>query len=133
MLYNISKIVYNYFLYHTFASKDSSMLKSYKYRLNPTSEQISLIERTFGSTRFIYNWALQTKIEAYQDDKKSLTYHDLCKKLTDLKKQEEYSWLNEVSNECLQQSIRNLDQAFTRFFREKKGFPKFKEIVQEYP
>lgn len=70
MLYNISKIVYNYFLYHTFASKDSSMLKAYKYRLNPTSEQISLMERTFGSTRFIYNWALQTKIEAYQDDKK---------------------------------------------------------------
>lgn len=102
------------------------MLKAYKYRLNPTSEQISLIEKTFGSTRFIYNWALQTKIEAYQDDKKSLTYHDLCKKLTDLKKQEEYTWLNEVSNECLQQSIRNLDQAFTRFFREKKGFPKFK-------
>ena len=62
------------------------MLKAYKYRLNPTSEQISLIEKTFGSTRFIYNWALQTKIEAYQDDKKSLTYHDLCKKLTDLKK-----------------------------------------------
>lgn len=102
MLYNISKIVYNYFLYHIFVSKDSSMLKAYKYRLNPTSEQISLIERTFGSTRFIYNWALQTKIEAYQDDKKSLTAVDLCKKLTDLKKQEEYTWLNEVSNECLQ-------------------------------
>ena len=126
MLYNISKMVYNYFSYHIFASKDNSMLKAYKYRLNPTSEQISLMERTFGSTRFIYNWALRTKIEAYQDNKKSLTAVDLCKKLTDLKKQEEYSWLNEVSSECLQQSIRNLDQAFTRFFREKKGFPKFK-------
>lgn len=102
------------------------MLKSYKYRLNPTSEQIFLMEKTFGSTRFIYNWALQTKIEAYQKDKTSLTAIDLCKKLTELKKQEEYSWLSEVSNECLQQSIRNMDQAFVRFFREKKGFPKFK-------
>lgn len=55
MLYNISKIVYNYFLYHIFVSKDNDMLKAYKYRLNPTSEQISLMERTFGSTRFIYN------------------------------------------------------------------------------
>lgn len=91
MLYNISKMVYNYFSYHIFASKDNSMLKAYKYRLNPTSEQISLMERTFGSTRFIYNWALRTKIEAYQDNKKSLTAVDLCKKLTDLKKQEEYS------------------------------------------
>jgi hypothetical protein len=58
MLYNISKIICNYFLHHTLASKDSSMLKAYKYRLNPTSEQISLMEKTFGSTRFIYNWAL---------------------------------------------------------------------------
>lgn len=105
---------------------NSIMLKSYKYRLNPTSEQVSLMEKTFGSTRFIYNWALQTKIEAYQRDKISLTAIDLCKKLTELKKQEEYAWLNEVSNECLQQSIRNMDQAFVRFFREKKGFPKFK-------
>jgi transposase len=79
------------------------------------------MEKTFGSTRFIYNWALRMKIEAYQDDKKSLTAVDLCKKLTDLKKQEEYAWLNEVSSECLQQSIRNLDQAFTRFFRENIG------------
>lgn len=93
------------------------MLKAYKYRLNPTSEQISLMEKTFGSTRFIYNWALRMKIEACQDDKKSLTAIDLCKKLTDLKKQEEYTWLNEVSSECLQQSIRNLDQAFTKFFK----------------
>lgn len=114
------------------------MLKAYKYRLNPTPEQISLMEKTFGSTRFIYNWALQTKIEAYQDDKKSLTAVDLCKKLTDLKKQEEYTWLNEVSSECLQQSIRNLDQAFTRFFRGKERLPeiqvkaRIKEIVQEY-
>ena len=46
--------------------------------------------------------------------------------LTDLKKEEQYSWLREVSNECLQQSLRNLDAAFTRFFREKKGFPRFK-------
>lgn len=102
------------------------MLKSYKYRLNPTSEQISLMEKTFGSVRFIYNWALQTKIEAYQNNKTSLTAIDLCKKLTKLKRQEEYAWLNEVSNECLQQSIRNMDQAFVKFFREKKGFPKFK-------
>lgn len=51
---------------------------------------------------------------------------DLCKMLTSLKKEENKLWLSEVSNECLQQSIRNMDSAFTRFFREKKGFPKFK-------
>lgn len=105
------------------------MLKAYKYRLNPTSEQIYLIERTFGSTRFIYNWALQTKIEAYQDDKKSLTAVDLCKKLTDLKKQEEYSWLNEVSSECLQQSIFQGEERLPEI----QVKARIKEIVQEYP
>ena len=59
-------------------------------------------------------------------DKGRISFVQLCAMLTDLKKEEQYSWLREVSNECLQQALRNLDAAFTRFFREKKGFPKFK-------
>ena len=59
-------------------------------------------------------------------DKGRISYVQLCALLTDLKKEEQYSWLREVSTECLQQSLRNLDAAFTRFFREKKGFPRFK-------
>lgn len=83
-------------------------------------------EKSFGCTRFVYNWALSKRIEAYQAKKEGLSCVDLCKMLTSLKKEEDKIWLNEVSNECLQQSIRNMDSAFTRFFREKKGFPKFK-------
>lgn len=100
------------------------MLRSYKYRLNPTKSQIRLMEMTFGCCRYVYNWALQTRIEAYQRDKKSISAVDLCKMLTELKKDK--AFLYDVSNECLQQSIRNMDQAFVRFFREKNGFPKFK-------
>ena len=102
------------------------MLKAYKYRLKPTKEQRIFFEKSFGSVRFIYNWALAKRIEAYQSEGKRINAVDLCKMLTDLKKEEGMEWLKEVSNECLQQSIRNLDSAFTRFFREKKGFPKFK-------
>lgn len=51
---------------------------------------------------------------------------DLCKQLTLLKKDDDRLWLNEVSNECLQQSIRCMDSAFTKFFRDHTGFPKFK-------
>lgn len=102
------------------------MLKAYKYRLKPTKEQRIFFEKSFGCVRFIYNWALAKRIEAYQNEGKRINAVDLCKMLTDLKKEEGMEWLKEVSNECLQQSIRNLDSAFTRFFREKKRFPKFK-------
>lgn len=102
------------------------MIKSYKYRLNPTSGQIIQMEKTFGCCRYVYNWALDLKIKTYQSEKKSLIYIDLCKQLTLLKKDENHIWLNDVSNECLQQSIRCMDMAFTKFFREHTGFPKFK-------
>lgn len=102
------------------------MIKSFKYRLNPTKSQIIQMEKTFGCCRYIYNWALDLKIKAYQESKKSLSAVDLCKELTLLKQKEDYFWLKEVSNESLQQSIRCLDSAFTKFFREHTGFPKFK-------
>lgn len=102
------------------------MIKSYKYTLKPNENQKIFFEKSFGCTRFVYNWALSKRIEAYQTKKERLSCVDLCKNLTSLKKEEDKLWLSEVSNECLQQSIRNMDSAFTRFFREKKGFPKFK-------
>lgn len=102
------------------------MIKSYKYKLNPNDTQRIFFEKSFGCTRFVYNWALNMRIEAYQKDKTRLGWVDICKMLTKLKKQEETIWLNDVSTMSLQSSIRNMDAAFTRFFREKKGFPKFK-------
>lgn len=102
------------------------MIKAYKYRLYPNGEQRTFFEKSFGCARYVYNWALSKRIEAYQQRKERLSYQDLCKMLTILKKEEDKLWLSEVSNECLQQSIRNMDSAFTRFFREKKGFPKYK-------
>lgn len=102
------------------------MIKSFKYRLNPTKSQTVQMEKTFGCCRYIYNWAFDLKIKAYQESKKSLSAVDLCKELTFLKQKEDHLWLKEVSNESLQQSIRCLDSAFTKFFREHTGFPKFK-------
>lgn len=61
------------------------MIKSFKYRLNPTKSQIVQMEKTFGCCRYIYNWALDRKIKAYQESKKSLSAIDLCKELTLLK------------------------------------------------
>jgi putative transposase len=102
------------------------MLKCYKYKLKPNKNQKQYFENCFGSCRFIYNWGLDLKIKTYQQTNKSLSFVDLAKELTNLKQQDDKKWLYNVSNESLQQSLRNLDGAFTKFFREKKGFPKFK-------
>ena len=102
------------------------MLKSIKYELNPTNSQKQKLNQTFGNCRFVYNWALDKKIKAYQEDKKTLSCFDLMKELTSFKKKEGFEWLNLSGSQQLQQSVSNLDKAFSNFFRAKKGFPKFK-------
>lgn len=102
------------------------MKRVYKYKLKPMLKQQEMLLQHFGCARFIYNWGLDLKIKTYQKDKSSLSYVDLAKQLTSLKKQNEYKWLNDVTNESLQQSLRCLDVAYKNFFRTKKGFPKFK-------
>ena len=102
------------------------MLKAYKYRLNPNIEQRIALSKNMGCVRWVYNWALSRKIEAYQKENRSLSFFDLSKELPKLKAAEETKWLAEANAQSLQMSLRNLDNAFTRFFREKKGFPNFK-------
>jgi putative transposase len=91
------------------------MLKYYKYRLYPNKQQRSLIEKHFGCVRFVYNWGLHTKNSAYLTDKKVLNYYDLSSLLTLLKIS--LPWLNEVNAQSLQSALRNLDNAFVRFFK----------------
>lgn len=103
------------------------MLKAYKYRIYPTDEQKVLFSKTFGCCRFVYNWALNLKITAYKERKETLgnVY------LTNLMKSElkaEHEWLSEVNSQSLQSALRNLDTAYTNFFRNTSavGFPRFK-------
>lgn len=106
------------------------MLKAFHYRLYPTKTQEVLLNKHFGCARFVYNWALETKNKAYVQEQKSIPCTKLITKLPELKK--EHDWLSEVNSQSLQMSIRNLDNAFTNFFRRAKqgsknaGFPKFK-------
>lgn len=80
----------------------------------------------FGCVRFIYNWGLDRKIKAYKETKKNVNYIQLARELTQLKQTDDHNWLCNCANEALQQSLRCLDNAYTNFFRDKKGFPKFK-------
>jgi putative transposase len=102
------------------------MLKAYKYKIKPNSQQQELLQKFFGCVRFIYNWGLECKTSAYKENGTKVGYVELARELTSLKKEQEYEWLNECSNESLQQSLRCLDNAFTNFFRKKGKYPKFK-------
>ena len=93
-------------------------------RLYPNKEQQELLQKHFGSCRFVYNHFLQTKIEYYKKTKKTINWQNLATQLPKLKN--EYEWLNDVGSQSLQQSILNLDRAYTAFFRSGFGFPKFK-------
>ncbi len=99
--------------------------KGFKYRIYPNKEQTVFLEKHFGSTRFVYNWGLATKTKHYETTKKSISWVELNNKLPELKN--EFPWLNEINSQSLQMEIRNLDVAFKNFFRNKKGFPKFKK------
>jgi putative transposase len=82
------------------------------------------IEKHIGACRFVYNLFLEKKITHYTEHGKTLSCFALNKMLPALKN--EFPFLQEVHSQPLQMTSRNLDNAFTRFFREKKGFPKFK-------
>lgn len=103
------------------------MLRAYKYRIYPTDEQKVLFAKTFGCCRFVYNWALNLKIEAYRQEKKTIAYKEVQDRMVnELKK--ENQWLTEVNSQALLNSIRNLDTAYKNFFRDTHavGFPHFK-------
>ena len=100
--------------------------RAYKYRIYPTKQQEVLVAKHLGCCRFIYNYALDKKVKAYQKDRTNISWYEIKKELPKMKKSEEYCWLSEVNSASLQMSLANLDSAFVKFFREKKGFPKFK-------
>ena len=101
------------------------MKKSIKIRLLPTKEQEELMLKSIGCSRFAYNWALNRCNELYQQGVK-YNMSNIRKEFTQLKKQDEFKWLNEVSNTTMVESMRNLDKAFKQFFKTKQGYPKFK-------
>ena len=100
------------------------MLKAFKYRIYPNQKQAEMLNEHFGATRFVYSWGLEKKTEAYQQEAKTISCYDLINQLIALKV--ENPWLKTVNSQSLQSALKNLDNAYTRFFREKKGFPKFK-------
>jgi putative transposase len=106
--------------------KKRMILKSFEYRIYPNKRQEELIAKHIGCSRWIYNYALDKKIKSWTIDKKNLSRFDIQKELPILKNKKETEWLKEVNSQSLQASLEHLDNAYKRFFKMKKGFPKFK-------
>jgi putative transposase len=109
-------------------------MKAFKFRLYPTTIQATQLNQHIGSCRFIYNWALDQKIKTYEQTGKSISRFDLNKSIPVLKTSNE--WLGEVNSQSLQGMTKQVESAFTKFFRGKTGFPKFKSKknpIQSFP
>ena len=105
-------------------------MNTYKFRITPTKEQKDKLDQMFGCSRFVWNYFLDLNnkiyLEAKEKDlkKKHLNYYDCANQLTDLKKKNE--WLKEANSQSLQQTLKDLDTAYNRFFKKQSGFPNFK-------
>ena len=103
------------------------MLRGFRYRFYPTSEQETLLRRTLGCTRLVYNKALHERSEAWTTGKKSIGYAKQSHELSLWKKTPELSFLNDVSSVPLQQVLRHLQTAYSRFFKKVSKYPSFKK------
>lgn len=100
------------------------MEKAYKYRIYPNKKQKEIMAKTFGCCRFVYNTYLAKRIKLYEESKETFTYIQCANDMKNLKT--ELEWLKEVDSTALQSSLRDLDSAYQKFFKEHSGYPKFK-------
>ncbi len=125
--------------------------KAYKFRIYPNKKQAELINKTFGCSRFVFNFFLgkQKDKDAYwyiveemvQNGQLStnnwkgefLNKYQTVKELPKLK--EQYTFLKEVDSIALQKSVENLANAFDRYYKKQSNYPCFKSKknpVQSY-
>ena len=100
------------------------MNKTFKVRIYPNREQQDIIDSTFNSTRYLYNYMLNLKEKLYKFFGISLSSVRMSNVLTELKKHK--TWLRLVDSVALQQTLRDLDSAYVNFFSGKSKYPKFK-------
>jgi len=105
------------------------MIKSYKIRLFPTPEQEALMWQSVNSSRFVWNWGLAYQMERFKNGEKHLSGYDMKKILTQLKKQDDYKWLKDVSAQTLNMVLLDLDGAYKRFFSLQKRGEKFSKAT----
>lgn len=101
--------------------------KAYRYRFYPTPDQEQNLAKTFGCVRYVYNRSLRYRQDAWYERQENVSYLQNSALLTGWKKEPEHGWLNEVSSVPLQQVLRHLQTAYSRFFKGIAKYPNFKK------
>ena len=101
-------------------------VRGYKYRIYPTKEQEAKFNQMFGNARVVFNYFLGVRQDAWKNERRSVGYSETSRLLTELKRQPEFTWLNLSDSMSLQESLRDLDNGFQRFFAGDAKYPKFK-------
>ena len=109
------------------------MIKTIRVMLVPNNKQKTKLFRYASTFRFAYNWTLGREKENYENGGRFISDGGLRKEFTQLKKTEEYSWLNEISNNVTKQAIKDACNAYKRFFKGYSKFPKFKSRKHSTP
>lgn len=102
-------------------------LQAFKYELQPDGQQQRQMRRFAGSCRFVFNKALALQQERFEQGEKKLGYAELCKQLTQWKSEDSTAWLAETPSQPLQQTLKDLERAYTNFFAKRADFPRFKK------
>ena len=109
------------------------MIKTIRVMLIPNNKQKTKLFQYANTARFAYNWALGREQENYKKYGKFLSDGDLRKEFTQLKKTDEYAWLNDVSNNVTKQAIKDACEAYRDFFKGYTKFPRFKSKKHSVP
>ncbi|NQD70707.1 transposase [Sphingobacterium shayense] len=103
-----------------------TIIRTYRFELQPTQEQQVLLDKHFGCVRYVYNHFLNEKQAQYQAGKKSDNYYIQAATLIALKNTNENIWLKEVNSQSLQSALKSLDAGYVNFYRGHAKFPRFK-------
>ena len=101
-------------------------MEALKVQLNPNNKQLTKLFQYSGCSRFAYNWAISREQENHKLGNKFLSDNELRKEFTQLKKQDDYKWLNKISNNVTKQAIKDACNSYKRFFKGQSNYPKFK-------
>ena len=102
------------------------MIKSMRVQLLPNNKQLTKLFQYANCSRFAYNWAIAREQENHKQGNKFLSDNELRKEFTQLKKQEDYKWLNKISSNVTKQAIKDACNSYKRFFKGQSKHPKFK-------
>src|SRR5690606_33557919 len=105
-------------------------LQDYKYELMPDGQQERQMRRFAGSCRVVYNKALALQKERYEQGEKKHGYAGLYKLLTEWRNSAETAWLADALVHPLQQTLKDLERAYTNFFAKRADVPRFKKKGQ---